>query len=66
MAISKDAQKLKDMIHDAIEKHTITREEYDNMIHMATKDGHVDSQEQAMLAELQDLIDSKLIKFVKS
>jgi len=66
MEISKDGQKLKELIHEAIEKHTITREEYDNMIHMATKDGHVDNQEKALLAELQDMIDSKLIRFVKS
>jgi len=66
MAFSKDAQKLKEMIENAIEKHSITRDEYDEMIHMATKDGHVDRQEQALLSELQDMIDSKLIKFIKN
>jgi hypothetical protein len=65
MALSEDAVKLKKMIKKAIEDHTITREEYDMMIHMATKDGHIDSQERALLAELQDMIDDKLIKFVK-
>jgi uncharacterized membrane protein YebE (DUF533 family) len=65
MAISEDAAKLKELIHKAIESHTITRDEYDQMIHMATKDGHIDSQERALLAELQDMIDDKLIKFVK-
>lgn len=66
MKLSEDAAELKKMIKKAIESHTITRDEYDMMIHMATKDGHIDNQERALLAELQDMIDDKLIKFVKS
>ena len=66
MALSEDAVKLKKMIKKAIESHTITRDEYDQMIHMATKDGHIDNQERALLAELQDMINDKLIKFIKS
>ncbi len=64
MEVSKDAEKLKKMIHKAIEDHVITRDEYDMMIHMATRDGHIDNQERALLAELQDMIDDKLIRFV--
>jgi uncharacterized membrane protein YebE (DUF533 family) len=64
MELSKDAEKLKIMIKKAIEDHVITRDEYDQMIHMATRDGHIDSQERALLAELQDMIDDKLIRFV--
>jgi hypothetical protein len=66
MAFSKDAQKLKEMIEAAIERHTITRDEYDYMIHLVTMDGHIDKQERALLAELQDMIDDKLIRFVKN
>jgi uncharacterized membrane protein YebE (DUF533 family) len=65
MEVSKDAEKLKKMIKKAIEDHVITREEYDMMLHIATRDGHIDSQERALLAELQDMIDDRLIKFVK-
>jgi hypothetical protein len=66
MEVSKDAEKLKKMIKKAIEDHVITRDEYDMMIHMATRDGHIDSQERALLAELQDMIDDRLIRFVNN
>lgn len=66
MEVSKDAEKLKKMIKKAIEDHVITRDEYDRMIHMATRDGHIDSQERALLAELQDMIDNRLIRFVNN
>jgi hypothetical protein len=66
MEVSKDAEKLKKMIKKAIEDHVITRDEYDRMIHMATRDGHIDSQERALLAELQDMIDDRLIRFVNN
>ncbi len=66
MALSKDAEKIKELINKAIESHIITRDEYDNILHIASRDGHIDKQEQALLAELHDMIDDKLIKFAKS
>jgi competence protein ComGC len=64
MELSEGAVALKKLIKKAIESHTITRDEYDQMLHIVTKDGHIDNQEKALLAELQDMIDDKLIKFV--
>jgi hypothetical protein len=64
MVFSESAARLKEMIIKAIEDHKITREEYDKIIHIATEDGHVDSQEQALLAQLQDMIENKTVKLV--
>ena len=66
MALSKSADKLRHMIEKAIDDHKITRDEYDQIIHLATEDGHIDSQEQALLSVLQDMIATKLVKFVAS
>lgn len=66
MALSKSADKLRHMIEKAIDDHKITRDEYDQIIHLATEDGHIDSQEQALLSVLQDMIETNLVKFVAS
>ncbi|MGE5356641.1 MAG: hypothetical protein ACM3PT_10440 [Deltaproteobacteria bacterium] len=66
MKISKDANKLRKLIEKAIDDQKITREEYDKILQMAFEDGHVDAQEQALLAELQDMIENKMVRFVKS
>jgi uncharacterized membrane protein YebE (DUF533 family) len=64
MVLSESAARLKEMIIKAIEDHKITREEYDQIIHLATEDGHVDSQERALLAQLQDMIENRTVRFV--
>lgn len=66
MALSTSADKLRHMIEKAIEDHKITRDEYDQIIHLATEDGHIDPQEKALLQVLQDMIDTKLVSFVAS
>jgi len=66
MALSKSADKLRHLIEKAIDDHKITRDEYDQIIHLATEDGHIDPQEQALLSVLQDMIETKLVKFVAS
>jgi regulatory protein YycI of two-component signal transduction system YycFG len=66
MELSSSADKLRKLIEKAIEDHKITRDEYDQIIHLATEDGHIDSQEQALLSELQDMIESKMVRFVAS
>jgi len=63
MELSKSADKLRVMIEKAIQDQVVTREEYEKIIYLATKDGHIDSQEEALLAELQDMIENKLVKF---
>jgi len=57
---------LKKVIQNAIEDHKITREEYDHIIHAATKDGHIDPLEQALLAELQQMLQDGFVKFRKA
>jgi transcriptional regulator CtsR len=66
MKLSSSADLLRKLIEKAIEDQKITRKEYDKILQMAFEDGHVDSQEQALLAELQDMIENKMVKFVAS
>lgn len=63
MAYSESAHRLKEMIAKAIEDHKITRDEYDQIIHIATEDGHIDPQERALLAQLQDMIEDRSVRF---
>ncbi|MFO7868121.1 MAG: hypothetical protein R6U95_02345 [Bacteroidales bacterium] len=65
MAISESAEELRKIILKAIDDHVITREEYDHIIHIATEDGVIDSQEQALLAELQNMINDGSVKLYK-
>lgn len=62
--VSESSIRLKEMIEQAIEDHKITRDEYDKIINIATEDGHIDQHEQALLAELQQMIEDRLVKFV--
>jgi len=64
MAYSESAHRLKEMINKAIEDHEITREEYDSIINLATEDGHIDPQERALLSELQDMLENRMVRFV--
>lgn len=64
METSESAKKLRIIIEKAIEDHKLTRSEYDMIIHQATKDGIIDSEEQALLSQLQDLIENKSVKLV--
>lgn len=66
MALSKSADKLRHLIETAIEDHKITRAEYEQLIQMASEDGHIDSQERALLEVLQGMIGTKMVKFVAS
>ncbi len=61
---SSNAEKVKELILKAIEDHEITREEYDMIIHAATEDGVLDNQEKALLAQLNDMIENKMVRFV--
>lgn len=60
------ASRLREMIEKAIEDHVITREEYDQIINIATEDGKIDHHEQALLAELQNMLQDGSVKFRKS
>jgi len=62
MQTSKEAGKLREVIAKAIEDEKITREEFDNIIFTATADGHIDAEEQALLSELQLMINNGTVK----
>lgn len=62
--ISESSIRLREMIEKAIEDHKITRDEYDKIINIATEDGYIDQHEQALLSELQKMIEEKEVKFV--
>jgi glutamate-1-semialdehyde aminotransferase len=65
MALTKSNKRLRELINKAIEDHKITIEEYDEILDISFEDGHIDSQEQAMLTELQKMIENKEIRFAK-
>jgi tellurite resistance protein len=64
MRVSESAGRLKERIKKAIEDEKITRAEMDAIIHIATEDGHIDAQEQALLNRLQQMIEDKTVKYV--
>ena len=64
MSIKDQHDRLKEMIIKAIDDHQITREEYDQIQHIAAEDGIIDNHEKALLEQLQDMIDNKTVKFV--
>lgn len=57
--------RLREVIEKAIEDHVITHQEYDMIIHAATSDGHIDPHEQALLSELQKMLQDGSVKFRK-
>jgi uncharacterized membrane protein YebE (DUF533 family) len=63
--LSESSKLLREMIEKAIEDHIITREEYDKIIYIATEDGFIDNQEKALLQQLQQMIEDKLVRFGK-
>ena len=64
MSISESAARLKIAIEKAIEDHQITRAELDQILNIASEDSHIDRHEQALLDELQDMIESKAVKVI--
>ncbi|NJK86848.1 MAG: hypothetical protein HC906_13615 [Bacteroidales bacterium] len=59
------SQKLKDMISKAIDDHVLTKDEYDLILHLASEDGVIDRQEQILLEQLNEMIETKFVKLVK-
>jgi uncharacterized membrane protein YebE (DUF533 family) len=64
MAYSESAARLKAMIEKAIADHHISRAEMDSILAIATEDSHIDPQEQALLDQLQDMIENKTVKVI--
>jgi hypothetical protein len=64
MKYSESAGRARIMIEKAIEDHKITRAEMDAILNIVAEDGHIDPQEQALLNQLQEMIENRTVKFV--
>lgn len=64
MPLSESSLKLREIIEHAIDDQMITKNEMDKIINIATEDGHIDAHEQSLLNQLQDMIESKMVKIV--
>lgn len=62
---SKSASGLKDLINHAISDLEVTPAEYQQIMDHAQADGHLDKQEQALLAQFHDMINNGTIKRVR-
>jgi hypothetical protein len=65
MALSKDANNLRIIIEKAIHDLQISRDEYEEIVHMATGDGYIDPQERELLRQLREMIEDKTIRLIK-
>jgi rubrerythrin len=63
--VSDSSIRLREKIEKAIEDERITREEYEEIIHIATEDGVIDKHEQALLSELQQMIEERVVRFIR-
>ena len=61
----KDSADLRKLIEEAIEDGIITRQEYETIINLASRDGYIDQVERSLLAELQQMISDGSVKFRK-
>jgi len=64
MKYSESAGRAREMIEKAIADHKITRAEMDTILNIVTEDGHIDPHEQALLNQLQGMIEDKTVKYV--
>lgn len=61
--VSQSALNLREAVEKAIKDGFISRNEYNNIINIATEDGHIDKQEEAILTEFHRMIHDREIKF---
>jgi tellurite resistance protein len=64
MKYSESAGRAREMIEKAIDDHKITRDEMDTILNIVTADGYIDSQEQALLDQLQEMIENKTVRYI--
>ncbi|WP_319499549.1 hypothetical protein [uncultured Draconibacterium sp.] len=62
--VSESSIRLREIIEKAIADQKISRDDYDKIINIATEDGYIDRHEQALLRQLQQMIEDRLVKFV--
>lgn len=61
---TRSAEILRAKIEKAIDDGKLTRAEYDDILHQATADGHIDPMEQSLLNQLQGMIEDRSVKLV--
>lgn len=64
MKYSESAGRARKMIEQAIADNKITRAEMDTILNIVSEDGHIDPQEQALLNQLQQMIEDKSVKYI--
>lgn len=62
--ISKSAKQIRKIIDEAMDSGTISKDNYDKVIHIASEDYIIDAHEKILLSNLNDLIFSKDIKII--
>ncbi len=66
MVVTKSGAKLADVIKKAIEDSVITMAEYEEIFSVAGEDGAIDAHEQALLRELNTLIQDQIVAIKKA
>ncbi len=64
MKVSEGSLDVSDAIRKAIQDGKITNSEFDKILFEAEKDGHIDSQEKSLLAQLHNMISEGTVKRV--
>lgn len=64
MQSGESGEKLSEMIKKAIRDLEVSDTEFDQIMAVASEDGHVDSQEQALLSQLHSMLANGTIKKV--
>lgn len=64
MQSGESGAKLSEMIKKAIQDLEVTDTEFDQIMAVANEDGHIDSQEQALLSQLHSMLANGTIKKV--
>ena len=63
--VSESATKLKELIKQSIDDFEVTPEEYKQIMDCAHEDGHIDKEEEVLLAQFQAMISNGTIKRVR-
>lgn len=63
--VSESSMRLREVIEKAIDDEVITHSVYDSILHIALEDGVIDKHEQALLSQLQQMIEDKVVRFAK-
>ena len=66
MVVTKSGARLADVIKKAIEDSVVTMAEYEEILSVASEDGVIDTHEEALLKELNSLIQDQIVVIKKA